>query len=125
MGLSSFLKGSTFQWSMPSWSHGLSFLCCSRQARETRRGWAAAAAAAAAAGRERQRRALAAAALAALSQTPWGSAHLALLARRPLGALLASLSGGALLGGLRGRLLVLFRHSCCYLALPIDGHAVN
>lgn len=28
LGLSSFLKGSTRQWSMPSWSHGLGFLCC-------------------------------------------------------------------------------------------------
>ena len=28
LGLSSFLKGSTFQWSMPSWSQGLGLSCC-------------------------------------------------------------------------------------------------
>ena len=31
-GLSSGLKAGTVQWSIPSWSHGLSFLCCSAEA---------------------------------------------------------------------------------------------
>ena len=94
-GLSSFLKGSTFQWSMPSWSHGLGLRCCTQQHAERGVGTPQAAAGGGGSGGGGPTRALAA---SPRSQHP--SAHhpatrLLLLADR---ALVRMLLGGALAG---------------------------